>query len=300
MSRRPSLLPWISLSIVYVVWGSTYLAIRFVVREMPPFAAASLRFSTAGSALLLFCALSRHRRPRPTLRQWGHYSIAGGLMLAGGNAGVMWAERRVPSGLAALLVATVPLWITFLEGLRRGGQRWTWRAWGGVLLGFVGVGIVAQPEGAAGDWAGIAVLQVAALFWTLGVLYAQSIPDKLPTFLAAGIEMFSGSILLLALSRLAGENLSLVTHASPRAWLAWAFLMTFGSLLAFTAFAYSLSSLPATTVGTYAYVNPVVAVVLGRVVLREPLPSLTALGGLLIVVAVVVTTHGVKPLAAEP
>jgi len=299
MSPRRSVLPWVSLSVVYVVWGSTYLAIRIVVREMPPFAAAALRFGTAGALLLLFSILRAGVRLRPTWRQCRDYSIAGGLMLAGGNAGVMWSETRVSSGLAALLVATVPLWITFLEGLRRGRQ--SGRVWAGVVLGFVGVGVVARPEGASGDWAGIAALQAAALFWTLGLLYAQSIEDKLPTLLAAGIEMVAGAILLFTLSRVAGEDLSLLPRASAVAWTAWAFLMTFGSILAFTAFAYSLSALPATTVGTYAYVNPVVAVALGHVVLHEPLSTLTALGAALIVVAVVVTTHGVRPAAAaEP
>src|SRR5262245_9686717 len=122
MSRRASWLPWFSLLILYVVWGSTYLAIRIVVREMPPFGAASLRFAVAGFAMGLIALVTERGRPRPTPGQWVQYALAGVLLLGLGNAGVMWAETRVTSGIAALLVGTVPLWVTFLDGLRPGGQ----------------------------------------------------------------------------------------------------------------------------------------------------------------------------------
>jgi drug/metabolite transporter (DMT)-like permease len=295
MPRRSSLLPWLSLAIVYVVWGSTYLAIRVVVREMPPFAAASLRFLVAGLGLAALSLLTERGRGWPTRGQWRDYALAGVLLLAVGNAGVMWAEKRVPSGVAALLVATVPVWITLLDGLRSGGQPWTGRVWFSVLLGLLGVALVAGPSGATGEWAGIAALQFAALAWTLGVLCVKSISHRLPTIPASAIEMLAGSVVLSLESRLVGEDLSTMSRASSSAWLALGFLIVFGSMVAFTAFAYCLNHLPASIVGTYAYVNPVVAVALGRMVLGEPLSSRMAVGAALIVAAVVVVTaQGVK------
>jgi drug/metabolite transporter (DMT)-like permease len=292
-------LAWACLFAIYVVWGTTYLAIRVVVREMPPFAAAALRFSSSGIVLGVLAMVFERAHGWPSLRQWRDYGIAGVCFLAGGNAGVMWAEQRVPSGLAALLVATVPLWVTFLDGLRPGGQPWTRRVWIGVLLGFVGVVFVARPQdaGQGGHWSGIAALQVAALLWTFGALYVQSFPRKLATFSATAVEMIVGSAVLFLESRVAGEDLGRVAHASPDAWRGLAYLAVFGSLVGFTAFAYALHELPASTVGTYAYVNPVVAVLLGRVFLAEPLAVSTLVGAALIIVAVVVTTHRSAPAA---
>ena len=290
-------LAWACLFTIYVVWGTTYLAIRVVVQEMPPFAAAAMRFSSAGLVLALLALVFERAHGLPTARQWRDYGIAGVCFLAGGNAGVMWAEQRVPSGLAALLVATVPLWVTFLDGLRPGGQRWTRRVWLGVLLGFIGVVFVARPQGGAegGHWFGIAALQVASLLWTFGALFVQSLPQKLPTFWATAVEMIVGSVFLLIESLVAGEDLHRFAVASSDAWYGLAYLAVFGSLIGFTAFAYALHELPASTVGTYAYVNPVVAVLLGRLFLREPLAGSTLVGAALIVVAVVVTTHRSVP-----
>lgn len=296
MQRRSLVWPWLSLGVVYVVWGSTYLAIRLVVREMPPFAAASLRFATAGAAMLALSAMTERGRVWPTRRQWRDYAIAGALLLGGGNAGVMWSEQRVPSGVTALLVATVPLWITLIDGLLPTGPPWTSQGWFGVLIGLAGVAIVARPDGRAGAWVGMAALQASALLWALGTLYAKSIVPKLPTFPAAGIEMLAGAVLLFVWSQIAREDLSRLVHASARAWLALGFLMLFGAIVAFTAFAYSLSALPAATVGTYAYVNPVVAVLLGYALLGEAMSPLMVLGAALILVAVFVATRAVRPV----
>jgi drug/metabolite transporter (DMT)-like permease len=294
MSRRQKLLPWLALATIYVVWGSTYLAIRVVVHEMPPFAAASLRFLVAGLGMAVLALATERGRPWPTPRQWRDYAIAGVLLLAAGNAGVMWAETRVTSSVAALLVGTVPLWITLFDGLRPGGQPWNARVWLGVLLGFLGVALVANPERGQSDWAGVGALQFGALSWTLGVLYVQSMPKKLPTIPASAIEMLAGSAVLCLESLLIGEDLSALGRASSDAWLALAFLMVAGSLIGFTAFAYCLNELPAATVGTYAYVNPVVAVTLGHLVLGEPLPASLLMGAALIVLAVAATTHGAR------
>ena len=291
-ARPRRLLPWIALLVVWVVWGSTYLAMRIVVHEMPPLAAAATRFLCAGAIMGVVALLIDRRHGWPTRRQWLDYSLIGVLLLSVGNSLVMWAEKTVPSGIAALIVATVPVWILLLDGLRPGGQPWTARVWVGTVVGLAGVALVARPEGevSAGHWMSILGLQVACLSWTIGSLYAQQVPRRLPLATAAAIEMLAGSAVIFAASRLFGEDWSRLSAASARAWGGVGYLVVFGSLVGFTAFAYCLNELPATTVGTYAYVNPVVAVVLGAVVLGEPLtPGLLA-GGLLILASVALTT----------
>jgi drug/metabolite transporter (DMT)-like permease len=290
--QKRRLLPWIALFVVYVVWGSTYLAIRVAVREMPPFSAAALRFLVAGLIMGGIALVVDRAHGWPTRRQWADYALIGVLLLGGGNALVMWAETTVPSGITALIVATVPLWILLLDRFRPGGQPWTLGVWAGTILGLVGVALVARPEGgvSAGHWRGIAALQVASVSWTIGSLYSQSVARRLPLLTAASIEMLAGSALLFVECRLFGEDFGLLRAASREAWLALGYLVVFGSLLAFTAFAYCLNELPASTVGTYAYVNPVVAVALGSLLLHEPLSKGLLLGASLILLAVVLST----------
>jgi drug/metabolite transporter (DMT)-like permease len=291
-TRHRRLLPWISLLVVWLVWGSTYLGMRIVVREMPPLVAAATRFLCAGTLMGLVALVVDRGSGRPTRRQLLDYTLIGVLLLSVGNSLVMWAEQTVPSGIAALIVATVPLWILLLDGLRPGGQPWTARVWVGTVVGLAGVVLVARPQGAvsASHWLSICGLQVATLSWTIGSLHAQQVPRRLPLASAAAIEMISASLVIFAASRLFGEDWARMASASSRAWGGVGYLVVFGSLVGFTAFAYCLNELPATTVGTYAYVNPVVAVLLGRLVLGEPLtPGLLA-GGLLIVLSVALTT----------
>jgi drug/metabolite transporter (DMT)-like permease len=290
--RRRRLLPWIALGVIYVVWGSTYLAIAVVVKEQPPMAAAALRFLAAGLVMAALAAYVDRRQPRPTRRQILDYALVGVLLLAFGNAFVMWAEQRIPSGIAALVVATVPLWLILLDGLRKGGQAWTVRGWAGTAVGLLGVALVARPEGgvSSSHWWAIGALQVATIAWTIGSLYAQSLPNRLPLFSAAAVEMIAGALAMLLQSWIFREDWSAFASASGRSWGALGYLAVFGSLIAFTAFAYCLNELPASTVGTYAYVNPVVAVFLGHVVLREPLSPTLLVGALLIVAAVALTT----------
>jgi drug/metabolite transporter (DMT)-like permease len=291
VSRR-RLLPLVALGIVWVVWGSTYLAIRVVVREMPPFSAAAFRFLFAGLLMGGVALVVDRAAGWPSRRQWLDYAFIGVLLLAVGNGLVMWSERTVPSGTAALIVATVPVWILLLDGLRPGGQPWTARVFFGTAIGLLGVALVARPgrgvEG--GHWPAIVGLQVACLAWTAGSLYAQMVPKRVPLATAAAIEMLAGSLALATLARLFAEDPWRLASASPRAWSAIAYLVVFGSLVGFTAFAYCLNELPATTVGTYAYVNPVVAVLLGWLILDEPLTGGLLAGGALIVLSVVLTT----------
>ncbi|HET6898052.1 MAG TPA: EamA family transporter, partial [Vicinamibacteria bacterium] len=180
--RHRRLLPWIALGLVYVVWGSTYLAIRIAVREVPPFGAGALRFFASGLAMAGIAAIVDRRHGWPTWRQVADYSLVGVLLLAIGNVLVMWAEKTIPSGIAALIVGTTPLWLTFLDGLRPGGQRWTPALWMGTLIGLGGVALVARPEGGiqAGHWGAIIALQFGTISWAVGSLYAQSVPARLP------------------------------------------------------------------------------------------------------------------------
>ncbi len=300
MPRTGSPWPWVALFIIYTVWGSTYLAIRVVVQELPPFAAASLRFLVAGLVMAAAAAVVDRRHGWPTRRQLRDYALVGVLLLASGNALVMWAEKSIPSGIAALIVATVPLWMMLLDGLRPGGEPWTVRVWIGTLLGLLGVGFVARPGGGvdSGHWGGVLALTVASLSWTIGSLYAQSVTRKLPLASASAVEMLAGAVVLFLESRLAGEGLGAFATASTQAWGGLAYLAVAGSLVGFTAFAYCLDNLPATTVGTYAYVNPVVAVTLGALLLNEPLSSGLLTGGALILVAVVLTT--LRPRRPRP
>ncbi len=291
-SGRRALLPWIALLIIYVVWGSTYLFIRIVVQEMPPFAAACLRFLSAGLIMAAIALVADRRYGWPTWRQIAEYSLVGVLLLSVGNALVMWSEKHVPSSIAALIVASVPLYLTLFDGMRRGGQRWTVRVWLGTLIGLLGVFLVARPDGEMlpGHWMAVLALQGATLAWTLGSLFAQSVPRKLPLFTASAVEMIAGGIVLFGESWLAGEDPAVIATASRAAWLGMGYLVVFGSLIGFTAFAYALNHLPASTVGTYAYVNPVVAVILGHFFLAEPLSAGLLAGGALILLAVLVTT----------
>ena len=292
--RRKKILPWVSLAIIYVVWGSTYMAIRIVVRELPPLAAAAFRFLVAGVVMAGIAAVADRRHGWPSRRQWADYALVGVLLLAVGNGLVMWSEKRIPSSIAALIVASVPVWLTLFDGFRATGQRWSVRVWTGTLIGLVGVVLVARPEGGIdpGHWSSILALQAATLAWTAGTLYAQSVPRRLPLFTAAAIEMVAGALALIALSTFTGEDVSRFAGASRDAWLGLAYLTVFGSLVGFTAFAYCINELPATTVGTYAYVNPVVAVFLGAAFLDERITSGLLAGGALILVAVLFTTMG--------
>jgi drug/metabolite transporter (DMT)-like permease len=288
-------LPWLALFVVYIVWGSTYLAIRVVVRELPPFAAAGLRFLVAGLAMSAIAYAIERPRTWPTRTQLRDYTVIGLLLLAGANGLLMWAERSVPSGIAALIVATVPLWLTLLDGLRSGGRRWTPRVWLGTLIGLAGVGFLVRPrpEAESLGWGGVIALQAGALLWSVGSLYAQATRHRLPVLQAAAIEMLAGAFGLLVQSLIVGEDLSRFAAAGSHAWVGLAYLAVFGSLIGFTAFAYALHELPATTVGTYAYVNPIVAVALGALILGEAVsPGMVAAAALILIGVLLTTLRG--------
>ncbi|GGU96805.1 drug/metabolite exporter YedA [Kitasatospora herbaricolor] len=279
---------WGALAIVYVLWGSTYLAIRITIETMPTFLSAGSRALTAG--LLLLGLVAWRQGPaavRVTGRQLGSAALVGVLLLTGGNGLVVLGEHSIPSGLAALLVAIVPLWMVLLP-VAFGGARPRPAALGGVLLGLAGLAVLSSPA-FGGDIAigGVIAVVAATLTWAAGSFAARRISMPRNAFAASAYQMIAGGIasLLVALGR--GEQHGFdPAQVSGRSWLALAYLVVFGSLVAFTAYAWLLQSAPLTLVATYAYVNPVVAVLLGWLVLSEPLTGPILLGGAIVVAAV--------------
>jgi drug/metabolite transporter (DMT)-like permease len=291
VDRPRSVTIWVAL---YVVWGSTYLAIRFAVESLPPFLMAGVRFLLAGTVLYAW------RRARgdavPTGREWRSAAVVGLLLLVGGNGGVSWAEQRIPSGVASLLVGTLPLWMVLLDVLRPGGQRPGWRAVVGVLAGFAGVVVLIGPaESATGarsiDLAGVAAVLLGALLWSVGSLYGRDAPLPSSPLVATSAEMLTGGAGLFVVGTLSGEWGRLNLEAVPaRSWWGLIYLVIFGSLVAFTAYTWLLRVAPTPLVSTYAYVNPLVAVFLGYFLAGESLTLRVLIAAAAIVGSVVLIT----------
>ncbi|MEU6878331.1 EamA family transporter [Streptomyces sp. NPDC046712] len=286
-SRRISGAVWAALGIVYVVWGSTYLGIRIVVETMPPFLSAGFRFVVAG---LLLAGLIAWRQGPAALRvsraQLGSAALVGLLLLLGGNGLVVLAETSIPSGLAALLVAVVPAWVVVLKAVF--GQRPTIGGVAGVLLGLAGLAVLTLP-GLSGDvrLGGVLLVVVGTLLWSVGSFSSSRLPMPANAFTASAYEMVAGGLGCAALGLIRGEQHGLDLAAfSARSWTALAYLIVFGSLIAFTAYAWLLQTAPISLVATYAYVNPVVAVLLGALVLNESVTWPIAIGGAVVVAGV--------------
>jgi drug/metabolite transporter (DMT)-like permease len=278
---------------VYLVWGSTYLAIRYAVETLPPLLMAGARFVIAGGILLLFARL--RARSRPTKTDWFTGLVSGALLLLGGNGAVVWAEQRVPSGIAALLVAVVPLWMVLLDWLRPGGRRPALPVFIGLGLGLVGLGLLVGPDALHGSsdisLVGAGVLMFGSFSWAVGSLYTKRAPRPSSANNGSGTQMFAGGLCLLLVGALTGEVGRLdVAHASSQSLLGFAYLVTFGSLIGFTAYLYLLAHTTAAKAATYAYVNPVVAVFLGWLVAHEPVTSRTVLAAAVILAGVAIIT----------
>jgi drug/metabolite transporter (DMT)-like permease len=285
----PARTVWIALGIVYVAWGSTYLGIRVMDRTIPPFLGAGVRYVAAGAVMLAVLTAARRRLPRVNARELGSLVLVSVLLLAAGNGGVTFAERHVPSGLAALLVASVPLWILVIRLLA--GERPRRATLGGLAIGFVGVGLLVLRGGAQqGVSVGHMLLVVgAAACWALGSWLSGRLPMPSDAIAGTAIEMLVGGAALLVISPLSGEHLRALTeHASADSLVAIVYLALFGSILALTAYVWLLQNAPISQVSTYAYVNPIVAVALGAIVLGEPITAVTLIGGAVIVAAVAV------------
>lgn len=284
---------------VYLIWGSTYLAIRFAVASIPPFLMAGTRFGVAGA--LLFGLLRARGAPRPTLRQWGAAALSGGLMILGGNGVLSWSEQYVPSGVAALLVATVPLWFVVFVWTGRDREAPAPVELAGVLLGLVGVGLLVAgsgESGGAGAGGGIALLAALAVVlasasWAVGSLYNRRAPLPGPPLYATAMTMLAGGASLLLVGVALGEPGRLRPAAvSGRSLAALGYLIVFGSIVAFSAYAWLLRVVRPALVGTYAYVNPVVAVVLGWWLAGETLTPRMALGASIVVASVALVQRG--------
>ncbi|MFH7598393.1 EamA family transporter [Streptomyces racemochromogenes] len=278
---------WTALAVVYVVWGSTYLGIRIVVQTMPPFLSAGARFLTAG--LILAGVVAWRYGPaalRVTGAQLRSTLVVGLLLVLGGNGLVVLAETSVPSGLAALLVASVPMWVVVLRAVT--GDRPPLRTLLGVLVGLAGLAVLTSP-GLSGEvrLSGVLLVVAGSVAWSLGSFSAGRLPLPGNPFTGSAYQMLWGgaSQVLVGLAR--GEQRGLDPGSfSTAAWLALGYLVLIGSVVGFTAYAWLLQAAPLSLVATYAYVNPVVAVALGALVLDEPLTLPIVLGGAIVVVAV--------------
>lgn len=301
---------WLALVVVYVIWGSTYLAIRVVVTEsLPPMMSMGARFAVAGPLLgAVLAARGGWRRLRVTRRELVGSAVVGLFLLLGGNGMVAVAEQDVPSGLAALLVATTPLWLVGFRTVYGDQPRWT--TWLGTAVGFAGVAVLARPGGHGGGIPLTSTLLVvlATFLWASGSFASGRLRMPADPFVAAVWQMTVAGVAMIAAGALAGEAprmaSAMADGAPTRGVLAWAYLVVFGSLLGYTAYYWLLRNAPISLVATYAYVNPVVAVLLGWALLAEPVTATVLVGGGLAVLGVllVVSTErrGGRPPAAEP
>ena len=282
---------WSALIVVYLIWGSTYLAIRYAVETTPPFLMAAVRFIISGGFLY---ALRRFKGdPRPEAVEWRSAAIIGIFLLVGGNGGVAWAEQFVTSSLAALLVATVPLWMVLIDTFRPAGKRPGLMAVVGILIGFVGVVLLIGSAASGADAAnlpGAAALFFASLSWATGSIYGKSARLPASQLLGTGMQMLAGGVALMLLAIVRGEWSGFELAAvSPRSALALAYLTVIGSS-AFVAYVWLLRVAPIPLVATYAYVNPLVAVLLGYFLAQEPMTVHTLLAAGLIIGSVVLVS----------
>jgi drug/metabolite transporter (DMT)-like permease len=278
----------IAFAAIYLIWGSTYLAIAFAVAELPPFLMAAARNIAAGGILYIW--LRSRGAPRPDWDRWRESILVGVVLLAIANGAVSWSGRREPSGVIALVVSLVPLWLLVLEGIARRGARPSYVDLAGVVLGLVGILLLVAPWGGevgAVTALGLVVLLISTFAWAYGSLYSRSLPARPAPFLGTAMEMIAGGSALLILSGLSGEwSVVDLSRVTPRGAIAFAYLVIFGSIVGFSAYKWLLTKVRPALVGTYAFVNPVVAVALGAMFAGEAL-SPRIIGAMLLIVAAV-------------
>ena len=282
---------WTALIALWIVWGSTYLAIRFAVETIPPFLQASLRFLASGLILVIWRNMAGD--PRPTKSNWKAAAIVGSLLLVGGNGFVSLAEKSVPSGIAALMITTSPFWLVLFEAMRSGGSKPSWQAIVGLLLGFGGVFILVGPGEVAGaqhdfNSLGIIMLLLAPILWAMGSIYARGADMPKSTLMSTGMQMLAGAAALFIVSVATGELGGFsFSDVSMRPWWGLLYLITFGSLVGFVSYGWLILNAPVSLTSTYAYVNPVVAVLLGWAFAGEELNARIAVSSAIIIGAVV-------------
>lgn len=280
-------LAWIT---VCVVWGTTYLAIRVALESIPVALLAGLRWTAAG--ILLASALVAAGESLPHPRHWGPIAVAGFLMAVIGNGGVVWAEQYVASGLAAVVVATVPFWAVSVDALVPGGDKLTWRTVGGLALGLLGIVVLVWPELTMGGQqgrlfgAGVVALQIACLGWALGTAFTKRLAVPAAPLPSAAMQMLLSGLMLMAIGTATGEWSRLAF--TPRTTAAMVYLVLVGSIVGYSAYVYALKHLPVATVSLYAYVNPIIAVVLGTLVLSEPFSLRLIVAALMVLAGIAV------------
>jgi drug/metabolite transporter (DMT)-like permease len=299
----PSWMVWSALWVVYIVWGSTYLAIRVMVRTLPPLLSAGGRFVIAGAVLWTFLAIRRGwSHMRIDKRQLGASALVGAALLFGGNGLVQLAEERgAPSSLAALVIASVPLWVILFRRLTR--ERISGGTLLGLAIGFSGVALLVLPGNrpAGADSLAVGMLLAASAFWAAGSFFSKRLPLPKDPFVSTATQMITGGAVLLVAGLLTGESFA-GAELTPSSVGAFAYLVVFGSLLAFTAYVWLLQNAPISKVATYAYVNLVVAIFLGWLILDERITVTTLVGAAIIVASVAFIVRketGTKPVPVE-
>ena len=278
---------------IYLIWGSTYLGIRIAIESMPPFLMAAARFTIAGA--ILFAVIKLRGGPWPTRHQWAANAVIGTLLLLGGNGLVVWAELSIPSGITALLVGIGPLFIVLTEWMWPGGTRPSIITMAALLLGFAGVTWLAAPweSNAAGglQLRGVIAVLGACVFWAIGAIYSRHAKHGAEPFLASALQMLGGGAALAVVALLHGDfgQLDLAAITS-RTWSAFVYLITVGSLVGFSTFVWLMKHSTPARVATYAYVNPIVAVLLGWLILDEPITPRSLVASAIIIAAVVIVT----------
>ena len=287
----------LAFGIIYFVWGSTFFAIRVGVHEVPPLMLAAMRFFAAG--IVMYAWLLFRGEPSPTLREWGSASMLATLIFLLDYGCLFWAEQRVPSGIAAVILATIPVFIALMEILILRTQRLTVRLSVALLIGIGGVAILMNHSFSAGEApisrGGAAALLFAAFTWSIATVLTKKLPLPASKPMSSAAQMLSGGVQLLVISALFGEFTGFHAGAvSTKAWLALLYLIVFGSIIGFTAYVWLLHYKSPTLVGTYAYVNPVVAVILGYFAGGEMIGMRTVAGTLLVLVSVIAITTAPK------
>ena len=301
-SHPPLWLVLAAFGAVYVIWGSTYLGIRLAIDSMPPFLMAGTRALIAGA--ILYPVIRLTGAPRPTVIHWRSATIIGGLLLLAGNGGVSWAEKTVPSNITALMVAAVPLWMNLMNWLRPSGVRPHTQAFVGLALGFAGVALIVFGKDHNGQNvippAGACVLLIAPFCWAWGSIWSRHAPQSSSALLNIAMQMICGGALMVLVSLPLGELRHFhFADITPRSAWAFVYLTLIGSLVGFTAYVWLLKVSTPARVSTYAYVNPLIAVLLGKIVLGEALPDGVIIAGVLIIAAVVLLTSARKPQAVK-
>lgn len=257
---------WLALFALYIVWGSTYLGIKVAIETIPPFFHASIRFLISG--LILVAWQRSAGQPMPTRKQWISTAIIGNFLLLGGNGLVSWAEQFIPSGIAALIIASVPLFLVIAEAIRPNGVKPSWQSIVGLLIGFVGIYVLINPAESSANNSlniyGVAALLSACLLWATGSVYSKTAELPSSSLMTTGAEMLMGSVGLLTVSLLTGElNGWNPAEVSSRSLVGLGYLITIGSIVGFGSYTWLLQNAPISLVATYAYINPIVAILLG-------------------------------------